>query len=294
MSSQGTIVLAEDDAKLRKLYTATLKAAGYYVLSAPNGVEALKLLGTVTPRLILLDIMMPEMNGIEACKRARNVVGNDVPILFLSALDRLDILQDCLSAGGDDYVIKSDSLKTLLERVQHWSKRAAGRSQTMNDRRAKALNQVATVAKAPGTAKQGDLGTGHDGITAAVASFVGRARARARNGFGQTVEEKRYLLGYAVGAFEGWPTDAKTGDAQFFDQLAAVLQTTKLLTEEEIADMIRAFREMEEDPFFKTGRDEGRNDAAAASSDGQPEGLQNFDSHSVSTAKGGDSPRPAS
>lgn len=294
MSSQGTIVLAEDDAKLRKLYTATLKSAGYYVLSASNGAEALKLLGTVTPRLILLDIMMPEMNGIETCKRARNVVGNDVPILFLSALDRLDILQDCLSAGGDDYVIKSDSLKTLLERVQHWTKRDAGRSQAMNNRRAKALNQVATVAKAPGTAKQNGLLADGDGITAAVAEFVGRARAQARKGFGGTVEEKRYLLGYAVGAFEGWPSDIKPGDAQFFDQLAVVLQTTKLLTEQEIADMIGAFDELANDPYFKTGRDEGRNDATTGGADSRPAGLQNFDSHSATVAKGSGSPAPAS
>lgn len=124
MASDGMIVLAEDDSRLRKLYVDTLTATGYTVLSADDGVEAIDLLSKVTPKLVLLDIMMPRLNGIETCKRARRIVGDDVPIIFLSTLDRLDVLRDCVNAGADDYMIKSDSLMTMVERIKQWTRRA--------------------------------------------------------------------------------------------------------------------------------------------------------------------------
>ena len=125
VASDGMIVLAEDDSRLRKLYVDTLTATGYNVLSAGDGAEAIDLLSKVTPKLVLLDIMMPRLNGIETCKRARRIVGDDVPIIFLSTLDRLDVLRDCVNAGADDYMIKSDSLMTMVERIKQWTRRAS-------------------------------------------------------------------------------------------------------------------------------------------------------------------------
>ena len=102
MATSGIILFAEDDRKLRKLYTDALEASGYNVITATDGDEALELLHTVRPKLILLDVMMPNLNGIETCRRARKMIGSEVPIVFLTALDQLSTVHDCISAGGDD------------------------------------------------------------------------------------------------------------------------------------------------------------------------------------------------
>ena len=123
MATSGVILLAEDDQRLRTLYTDTLEAAGYSVISARDGEEALELLYRVQPKVILLDIMMPRLDGVETCKRARKIVGNEVPIIFLTTLDELDALHECVAAGGDDYLIKSESVITIVERVGRWMQR---------------------------------------------------------------------------------------------------------------------------------------------------------------------------
>ncbi len=140
ISSRGLIVLAEDDVLMRRLYVDTLEEAGFSVLAAADGLEALSLLSRVTPRLVILDIMMPKLNGIETCERARKIIGNDIPILFLSALDQIVILRDCLAAGGDDYLIKSNSIESLIERIHTWRRHA--KRQGMHARREKLLQDL--------------------------------------------------------------------------------------------------------------------------------------------------------
>jgi DNA-binding response OmpR family regulator len=119
------IVLAEDDPKLRKLYTDFLEVNGFTVAAAKDGNEVLGLLHVITPMVLILDIMMPIMDGIETCRRARKIIGGNVPIMFLTAVDNLDRLQECMEAGGDDYVTKTQPLERILERVKHWSRRSA-------------------------------------------------------------------------------------------------------------------------------------------------------------------------
>jgi DNA-binding response OmpR family regulator len=117
----GLIVLAEDDEKLSKLYCDALGARGYTVIATSTGKEALGMLMSNVPKLLILDIMMPEMDGIETCKKARMILGGGVPILFLTALDDVDAVQRCLQAGGDDFLIKSNSIASLIKRVDFWA-----------------------------------------------------------------------------------------------------------------------------------------------------------------------------
>ncbi|MCZ6859749.1 MAG: response regulator, partial [Alphaproteobacteria bacterium] len=116
-----TIVLAEDDPKLRRLYTDFLNANGFNVMAASDGLEALSLLHRVQPRLVLLDIIMPDLNGIETCRRARAIIDYKTPIVFLSSLDYADHVKEGLEAGGDDYILKTSQLEVILERVQYWT-----------------------------------------------------------------------------------------------------------------------------------------------------------------------------
>ncbi len=105
---------------MRRLYVAALNIAGLNVLPATDGAEALSFVAKTTPRLLILDIMMPHLDGIETCRRARKIIGDDIPILFLSALDRIDILRDCLAAGGDDYLVKADDIEKIVKRIKTW------------------------------------------------------------------------------------------------------------------------------------------------------------------------------
>ncbi len=279
MTSAGMIVLAEDDSRLRKLYTDTLTTAGYTVLSAGDGVEVVNLLNKVTPKLVLLDIAMPRMNGIEACKRARSIVGDDVPILFLSTLDRLDVLRDCVNAGADDYMIKSDSLRTMVERVKQWTRRG-GRGRIAG-RRKQMCESITDEGK---TTESSDklpevLNSDNNEDVRAVSAFVSEARAVAGENFGQTVAEKLHLIGYVAGVVQYWTDSSGTMDKAFNDYLRGVLHETGVLSSTEVADMVAAFDELSKDQNFANGREHGGSDPVIRRRDGEayvPIGLAAF------------------
>ena len=268
VASAGIIVLAEDDPKLRRIYTDTLTAAGFHVFAAADGLEALGLLSKVTPRVVVLDIMMPRLNGIEACKRGRGIVGDDIPILFLSTLDRLDVLRDCVAAGGDDYMIKSDSLQTMVERVRQWS-RKGGKGQ-LAERRKQMLGDVASQLVEPEAASQTEeiLSSDNDDDVRAISAFVAEARTAAGANFGKIVAEKLHLIGYVTGAVEYWTETKGTLDKNFHDYLRGVLRETGILTDREVSEMVAAFDELSTDKNFTVGRRHGRDDPAMRQSKG--------------------------
>ena len=260
MSNLGIIVLAEDNSTLRKIYADALTASGYHVFTASNGADALNLLSKVTPKLVLLDIVMPNLNGIETCKRARRIVGDAVPIVFLSALDRFDILHECVMAGGDDYIIKSDSLKQLLARIAQWMQRSG--DQRLSDHRAKLLAEVATEVTigAPTRANDRTVNSETEQSVREITEFLRQALAGAAEGFGKSVEEKLYLLGYVTGVVEHWLKPGDLEEARFFDRLSAVLRATDILTNHEICEMVAGFGELAADTLFGIGRAHGHND----------------------------------
>lgn len=113
------IYIIEDDEEIRGLLEFNLKKQGYEVASAPDGREALYMLPAEKPDLILLDIMLPEVDGYDVCRTIR---GWDefkkTPIIMLTAKsDELDVVLG-LELGADDYVIKPFSVRELLSRVK--------------------------------------------------------------------------------------------------------------------------------------------------------------------------------
>jgi len=114
------ILLVEDDEKLRRMVSDFLTAKGYDVVAAENGEKALSRLYGLDPEIILLDINLPDISGIDVCRRIRKVMGGTVPIVFLTAYDDADHVESALKAGGNDYVLKTTSLATLLGRIKHW------------------------------------------------------------------------------------------------------------------------------------------------------------------------------
>ena len=110
------ILLAEDEVALRDFVSRNLRARGFEVLEASNGLEAMALWERENPHLLILDIMMPRMDGLEVCRRVRE--HSAVPIIVLTALDAESDKVTALDLGADDYLTKPFGVEELLARVR--------------------------------------------------------------------------------------------------------------------------------------------------------------------------------
>ncbi len=113
-------VLVVDDTEINlKLIRALLKGAGYDVVTAACGADALTVAASEDPDLILLDIMMPDLTGFEVCQRLRAAPGTrQTPVVFLTALHELDDHVKAMDVGGDDILTKPINKLELLTRVR--------------------------------------------------------------------------------------------------------------------------------------------------------------------------------
>ncbi len=112
------ILVVDDEIDIREFVQYNLVKEGYDVVCAANGREALQQAEKFRPHLILLDMMMPEMDGREACRALRaNPATANTMIVFLSAVCEEDSLVECYEAGADDYITKPVSMKVLCSRV---------------------------------------------------------------------------------------------------------------------------------------------------------------------------------
>jgi DNA-binding response OmpR family regulator len=111
------LLVIEDELPMRTALVETLKAEGYRVMSAEDGLSGLELACTEPFDLVLLDVMMPNMDGYAVCKELRKR-GRDVPVLMLTAKGRIDDRVEGLDSGADDYLVKPFSLRELLARVR--------------------------------------------------------------------------------------------------------------------------------------------------------------------------------
>jgi two-component system OmpR family response regulator len=110
------VLVVDDDPHIRDVVCFALRRAGYQPLTAGNGLAALDLAAREAPALVILDILMPELDGTETCRRLRK--GSDVPIIFLTSKDEeLDRILG-LELGADDYVVKPFSPRELVARVK--------------------------------------------------------------------------------------------------------------------------------------------------------------------------------
>jgi two-component system response regulator MprA len=111
------ILVAEDDRAVRQSLERTLRVEGFEVTAVRNGAEAVELCTTALPDLVILDVMMPEMDGLTACRtvRARSA---ELPILMLTARQEVGDRVAGLEAGADDYLIKPYASVELIARVR--------------------------------------------------------------------------------------------------------------------------------------------------------------------------------
>lgn len=116
---EASILIVEDDPGIRELLQVWLQEAGYRTREAASGPEALDLLQAERPELIVLDLMLPGMSGIQFCKRLKQdpALGN-IPVLVVTALRELSTKEAALESGADDFVVKPISENALLPRVK--------------------------------------------------------------------------------------------------------------------------------------------------------------------------------
>ena len=118
------VLVVDDEPNIRELVQVALKFHGCSVSTAVNGKDALRQAGDGKPDLIVLDVVLPDLDGFEVCRRLR-AAGNEVPVIFLTARDTSSDTVTGLAIGGDDYVTKPFSVEALVARVRAVLRRAS-------------------------------------------------------------------------------------------------------------------------------------------------------------------------
>ncbi len=111
------VLVVEDDRAVRESLRRSLEFNGYAVRLAADGAEALAVIGETDPAVVVMDVMMPRLDGLETT-RALRAAGNDVPLLVLTARDAVGDRVEGLDAGADDYLTKPFALQELLARLR--------------------------------------------------------------------------------------------------------------------------------------------------------------------------------
>lgn len=117
---QYNILIVDDEADVHKVLGKMLSSVGYSVKSAYSAVEAYESVNSSKPDLVILDIMMPKVSGIEVCnKLKRTPETKDILIMIISAKDEQSDRIDGLTHGADDYISKPFHLKSLIRKIEH-------------------------------------------------------------------------------------------------------------------------------------------------------------------------------
>ena len=128
-----TILLVDDEPDILEIVGYNLSAEGYHVITAENGMEAIKMAKKKKPQLIILDVMMPEMDGIEACQQIRKIPElSDTMITFLTARGEDYSQMAGFDAGADDYITKPIKPKVLVSKVNALLRRFKDNESTSN------------------------------------------------------------------------------------------------------------------------------------------------------------------
>lgn len=259
--SSGLIIVVDDNPTFRKMYSDFLGAHGYTVMTANSGQQGMKLLLNCTPKVLVLDISMPGMDGIETCGQIRKIHGSDIPILFLTAFNDVDKLRDCLHAGGDDYLIKSGDLDGLLDRIRFWSK--APNRHDARQRREEVVREVDNAINRIDQAA--DEANGIDHKSDNMSRLMATAQSLADEANLTGVDNKLYVIGYAAGIVSHWADTQLGVKARYMDYLRAALAGSYLLKREDIREVMGNFDQYSKEPIFKIARKRAREDCEATS-----------------------------
>src|SRR5438309_4707797 len=114
--TDASFLIFDDEPQIRRVLRSTLSSQGYVIMEAKTGEEAVEALRKEKPDLVLLDVNMPGMGGLEACREIRR--GSNAPIIMLTVRNAERDKVAALDAGADDYVVKPFGIEELLARVR--------------------------------------------------------------------------------------------------------------------------------------------------------------------------------
>lgn len=126
-NGKGNILVVDDEPQITRVLKTTLSSQGYGTRTASDGDDALQMMKEWSPDLLITDLRMPNMDGLELCRRVR--ANSQIPIIVLSVRGEEKIKVQALDAGADDYVTKPFSTNELLARVRATLRRAAARDE---------------------------------------------------------------------------------------------------------------------------------------------------------------------
>lgn len=113
------VLIADDELRLRKVVSLHLKKSGFDVFEAGNGQQAVDMAKEISPDVIVLDVMMPEKSGLEACAEIKSLEGlKEIPVILLTAMAESDDIQKGKEAGADEYLTKPFSPKELIDIIK--------------------------------------------------------------------------------------------------------------------------------------------------------------------------------
>jgi two-component system KDP operon response regulator KdpE len=126
------LLVIDDDSAVTDLLSLLLKSQGFEVSATNNSAEGLSMIRELQPELVILDLMMPEMDGWEVCRSVRQF--SQVPIIILSALNDPSMIASVLDAGADDYLTKPTPSRVLVAHINRLTKRTGSlNSSSLND-----------------------------------------------------------------------------------------------------------------------------------------------------------------
>ena len=131
-ASKPRVLVVDDDKAVRESLRRSLEFNGFEVVLAEDGAEALARIAAAAPDVVVMDVMMPRLDGIETTKALRTA-GNDLPILVLTARDAVGDRVEGLDAGADDYLTKPFALQELLARLRALLRRVVPRDEGAED-----------------------------------------------------------------------------------------------------------------------------------------------------------------
>lgn len=220
-----TILLVDDDELQRTIFSDILKTTGYEVILADGGENALKLVEDFTPDLILLDIIMPRLGGIETCKVMRSFAHlKTVPILMLTAMDSDDYLIDALDAGADDFIVKKSSPRVVCARI-----RAHMRTKTLHD-------EVERLRRDQNIITESIVEINYNNDLRAALQRVTEKISRQIGGRVSIVNVKKECpTGEVVATSDGWTKDKISIDMENYPELTHAIENKRPLIIEDVS-----------------------------------------------------------
>src|SRR2546423_1278111 len=211
-SNTQSVLVVEDEASIASFVSLYLKNAGYEVRTASNGNEALRSLEREQPSLVVLDLMLPDIDGIEICRRIRQK--SDLPILMLTARDEDVDKIIGLEVGADDYMTKPFNPRELVARVKSILRRSTSESRTVDSEVIR--HGILTV-----DAGRREARVGEDEIQLFVSYSHGQAlRELNREATGMSLlynqQAKNYIAGESVNTFAADTLAQVTGDSIYY------------------------------------------------------------------------------